>query len=195
MAFFPSDHYYSDHAAFASTVESAIRFAEMHPDSLILLGAEPRYPEVEYGWIEPGPPVLTEGHPSLLRVSRFWEKPPLKKACELLSTGCLWNTFVGVGSANAFLQLLCSTVPATVAKIVGTLFRDDIGGIYDSLNTVDFSRDVLTSESHRLLVVPDARSGWPDFGSPRCVIDTLVQNKIEPEWLREMNGSDTQVAR
>ena len=39
MAFFPSDHYYFDHAAFASTVESAIRFAEIHPDSLILLGA------------------------------------------------------------------------------------------------------------------------------------------------------------
>ncbi len=63
MAFFPSDRYYSDHAAFASTVESAIRFAEMHPDSLILLGAEPRYPEVEYGWIEPGPSVLTGAHP------------------------------------------------------------------------------------------------------------------------------------
>lgn len=195
MAFFPSDHYYSDHAAFASTVESAIRFAEMHPDSLILLGAEPRYPEVEYGWIEPGPSVLTGAHQSLFRVSRFWEKPPLTKACELLSSGCLWNTFVGVGSANAFLQLLCSTVPATVAKIEGALSCNDLKGIYDDLNTVDFSRDVLRSEPHRLLVVPDAGSGWADFGSPGRVIDTLVQNQIEPEWLHEMNGAYTQVAR
>ncbi len=195
MAFFPSDHYYSDHAAFASTVESAIRFAEIHPDSLILLGAEPRYPEVEYGWIEPGSSVLTASRPSLMRVSRFWEKPPIEKARELLSAGCLWNTFVGVGSAKAFLPLFCSTVPATVAKIVHALSCDDLEGIYANLNTVDFSRDVLRSEPHRLLVLPDAGSGWTDFGSPRRVIDTLVQNQIEPEWLREMNVSDSQVAR
>ncbi len=66
---------------------------------------------------------------------------------------------------------------------------------YDDLTTVDFSRDVLSSEPHRLLVVPDAGSGWADFGSPRRVIDTLAQNQIEPEWLRKMNGFDMQVAR
>ncbi len=87
-----------------------MRFSELHLDSLILLGAEPRYPEVEYGWIEPGPLIATGGRHSLFMVSRFWEKPPLKRAIELQSAGCLWNTFVSVGSANAFLQLLCSTV-------------------------------------------------------------------------------------
>ncbi len=61
---------------------------------------------------------------------------------------------------------------------------------YDDLTTVDRSRDVLSSEPDRLLVVPDAGSGWADFGSPRRVIDTLAQNRIEPEWLRKMNGFD-----
>jgi Helix-turn-helix domain len=43
---------------------------------------------------------------------------------------------------------------------------------------------------HRLLVLPDAASGWADLGNPDRVIDTLIQNRIEPEWLREMRGSD-----
>jgi hypothetical protein len=32
-------------------------------------------------------------------------------------------------------------------------------------------------------VIRDARSGWTDLGNPSRVIDTLVQNHIEAEWL------------
>jgi hypothetical protein len=79
--------------------------------------------------------------------------------------------------------------------VAGLSGSGDMQGIYDYLRPLDFSSDVLRSEPHRLLVVPDAGSGWADFGSPRRVIDTLVENQIEPEWLREMNGLDIQVAR
>jgi hypothetical protein len=49
---------------------------------------------------------------------------------------------------------------------------------------------VLSLKPHRLLVLPDAASGWADFGNPDRVIDTLIQNQIEPEWLLKMRGSD-----
>jgi mannose-1-phosphate guanylyltransferase len=54
MALFPCDHYNRGDDAFALTIRSAMAFAEEHPTSLILLGAQAHYQEVEYGWIEPG---------------------------------------------------------------------------------------------------------------------------------------------
>jgi mannose-1-phosphate guanylyltransferase len=185
VAFFPSDHFFADDAAFAATVQSAIGAARKYTESLILIGAKPRWPEVEYGWIEPGASVTNGGRTPLLRVSRYWEKPPLAKARELMRGGGLWNTFVTIGQAGAFLKLLSSTAPDAVAEIAGALAHDDLDGSYRDLDTIDFSKDVLSLKPHRLLVASDATSGWNDLGAPDRVIDTLVQNQIEPEWLRE----------
>jgi mannose-1-phosphate guanylyltransferase len=183
VAFFPCDHYYADGAAFAATVRSAMVCARERPQSLILLGTEPSYPEVEYGWIEPGPPILNGCQASLLKVTRFWEKPPLSKARELMSLGCLWNTFVTIGHIGAFLELLRSAVPTAVARIAAALTDHDLEGTYRRLETIDCCRDVLSQQPHRLLVLRDAASGWTDLGNPNRVIDTLVQNHIEPAWL------------
>jgi mannose-1-phosphate guanylyltransferase len=185
VAFFPSDHFFADDAAFAATVQSAIRAARKHTESLILIGAEPRWPEAEYGWIEPGAPITNGRRNPLLRVSRYWEKPPLAKARELMRGGGLWNTFVTIGHAGAFLKLLSSTAPDAVAEIAGALARDDLDGAYRDLDMIDFSKDVLSLNTRQLLVAPDAASGWTDLGNPNRVIDTLVRNQIEPEWLRE----------
>ena len=42
--------------------------------------AEARYPEVEYGWIQPGGTLVDSLVNPLLRVSRFWEKPASRRA-------------------------------------------------------------------------------------------------------------------
>ena len=61
---------------------------------------------------------------------------------------------------------------------------------YASLDTVDFSRDVLANLPHRLLVLRDRTSGWADLGSPSRVMDTLARNNIQPAWSRQLpNGS------
>jgi mannose-1-phosphate guanylyltransferase len=193
VAFFPSDHYFADEAAFAATVRSAIGVAREQTESLVLIGAEPRWPEVEYGWIEPGAPVRNERQITLLRVNRFLEKPPLARARELMKRGGLWNTFITVGHASAFLELLRSTIPDAVVKFADALARGDLDGAYRDLNTIDFSKAVLGLEPHRLLVMPDAVSGWTDLGNPDRVIGTLVQNQIEPDWLREMRGSTVEI--
>jgi mannose-1-phosphate guanylyltransferase len=185
---FPSDHYFADDAAFAETVQSAIGIVRKYSDSIILLGAKPQWPEVEYGWIEPGASI-TNGHLTpLLMVSGFWEKPPLPRARELMEKGGLWNIFVTLGRARAFLRLLSGTVPAAVAEIADALARGKMEDAYRNIETIDFSKDVLSMDQRQLLVIPDASSGWADLGNPGRVIDTLSQ--IEPEWLNEMRGSD-----
>lgn len=189
VAVFPTDHYFADEAAFAATVRSSLVAAGKYTESIILIGAEPQWPEVGYGWIEPAGLFASSSHPPLLRVSGFREKPPLATARELMKRGGLWNTFVTVGHASAFLELLRSTIPDAMVKIADALARDDLDAAYLDLDPIDFSMAVLSREPHRLLVIPDAASGWTDLGDPDRVIETLTQNQIEPDWLRETRRS------
>jgi mannose-1-phosphate guanylyltransferase len=90
--------------------------AEEYPDSVVLLGAKAHYAEVEYEWIDFGPAISNAPAP-LLRVNRFWEKPSLQQAQTLLRRGCLWNTFVTVGRASTFVDLLRSQPPEVILSI------------------------------------------------------------------------------
>jgi mannose-1-phosphate guanylyltransferase len=186
VAFFPSDHYYSNDHAFQFTVRSAVRFAQTYAESIILLGAEAHTPEVEYGWIELGPMIVDTALTQLLRVSRFWEKPAMVQARTPLHAGCLWNTFVMIGSAGAFLDLLTLRIPDVVRHVSASLNEGDLDTAYEGVRAVDFSSEVLTPRADRLLVLRDVASGWADLGNPSRLIDTLVRNHVEADWLDEM---------
>ena len=188
-AFFPCDHFYADHDSFRSMIGSAVECAEHNPESIILVGAEAEYPETDYGWIEPGVVVSNAAAGPLSRVFRFWEKPPLQQAHALLRRGCLWNTFVTVGRATTFFEMLHSQVPEAVLAISQAMADNTLNVAYASLDTVDFSRDVLANLPYRLLVLRDRTSGWADLGSPTRVIGTLARNNIQPTWSRELPNS------
>ena len=182
VAFFPCDHFYTDDDSFRLTIRSAVECAERNSESIVLVGAAAEYPEVDYGWIEPGAPVSECEVGPLARVNRFWEKPPLDQARALLRRGCLWNTFVTVGCATTFFEMLCSQVPEAVLAISRAMANDTLDVAYAALDSVDFSRDVIANLPHRLLVLRDRTSGWADLGSPARVRDTLSRNGIQPEW-------------
>ncbi len=184
VVFVPCDHFYSDDEAFGQAIRSAISGAEQYPDSVVLLGAEAHYAEIEYGWIELASAVSHAAIP-LLRVNRFWEKPSLPQARALLRRGCLWNTFVTVGHASTFLDLLCSQVPELVLSINKALAQNELEAAYRRMAAVDLSRQVLALQPHRLLAVRDTSSGWADLGSPTRVMDILARNNIQPAWLRD----------
>jgi mannose-1-phosphate guanylyltransferase len=173
VAFFPCDHYYSDDDAFVRTVSSAMGFAQTYPQSIVLLGAEAHGPEIEYGWIEPGPLMQSAAGISLLRVKRFWEKPALPQSQSLLNRGCLWNTFVTLGRASTFLELLRMQAPDVLEEVAAGDGWDDLDAVYRRVRNLDFSREALAPMPQRLLVVRDAGSGWADLGNPTRVFDTF----------------------
>jgi mannose-1-phosphate guanylyltransferase len=159
VAFFPSDHYYSD--------EGIFRTAADRPDSLVLVGAAASYPETEHGWIAPGPaPVghLAGSYP----VSRFWEKPSLETAQGQQLRGYLWNTFVTVGRVSAFFCLLQSSVPGLLPALSAAERNGNAAQAYMlDLQPVDFSQQVLSRCTTQLLVIRLAASvGWSDLGKP-----------------------------
>jgi mannose-1-phosphate guanylyltransferase len=194
VGLFPCDHYYSDDGAFRSTVRRAMAYASRYPEFIILVGAKAEYPEIEYGWIEPGATVLNTPAGPLCRVNRFWEKPALHQARTFFRNRCLWNTFITVGRAATFLELLCSTVPEAILSITQALADSGLDTAYRLLPTVDFSRDVLAHQPHRLLVLRDAASGWTDLGSPARVFETLTRNRLQPEWFRAVSRSSREFA-
>jgi mannose-1-phosphate guanylyltransferase len=186
---FPSDHYYADNAAFADTVKSAIDVSSEHDESLVLIGAKPEWPEVEFGWIKPGLSITNGSRTPLFGVSCFCEKPGLSQAHQLMRNGGLWNTFVIIGRAGAFLKLLTATVMPVVSRIAEGIAHGELDRVYSEIEVIDFSKHVLSMEPRSLLVISDGASGWADLGSQARVIDALDHNNIEPEWLREMRCS------
>jgi mannose-1-phosphate guanylyltransferase len=190
VACIPCDHYCSDAEAFSRSIRSAASGAEQYPDSIVLLGAEAHYPEVEYGWMELGSAVSHAPTP-LMRVNRFWEKPSLPQAQALLRHGCLWNTFVTVGRASTFLDFISSQVPSVVLSLNKALTNNNLDAAYRRMPVIDLSRQVLTPQPHRLLAVRDTTSGWTDLGSPARVMEILARNKIAPPWLAALAAAQT----
>ncbi|MEO8098517.1 MAG: sugar phosphate nucleotidyltransferase [Acidobacteriota bacterium] len=154
VAFFPSDHYFSDDDAFRAHADSAFVAAESRPDLVFLLGITPDSPEAEYGWIEPGAPLEGSASDSIRRISGFWEKPSSELACSLMERGCLWNSFVMVGRVQTFLGLINRALPQLLSSfeaVRALLFtraeQETLRNLYSGLSDINFSRHVLAAQT------------------------------------------------
>ncbi len=170
-------------------VDSAFDASDLRPESITLLGIAPENPEVDYGWIEPAQPISEKGAFSFHRVERFWEKPSLALARTLMTRGCLWNSFVMVGRAQAFLRMIRRAVPALYNKFgqVSSALNaaeeeSRIRALYSALPSTNFSRDVLTKGAAQLAVLAVSEVGWSDWGAPQRVLSTLAHMGVSAEW-------------
>jgi mannose-1-phosphate guanylyltransferase len=160
VAFFPSDHHFSDDEAFVGQIELALASAEARPNLVFLLGITPESPEVEYGWIEPGAFLVSPYLTPSARLAVFWEKPSQALASVLMARGCLWNSFVMVGHVQAFLNLIRYTLPLlfqSFEAIRPALFsvseKETLGHLYSGLRPTNFSLDVLSARTGNLAVL------------------------------------------
>jgi mannose-1-phosphate guanylyltransferase len=189
VGFFPSDHYYSREEVFVRGVVDAYDLAQEHPESVILLGAEPSSPETGYGYIEPAGPPARSLHPHLAQVVRFWEKPSADIASRLIDCNCLWNTFVMVGAAGAFLDLIRSTAPELYQAFEPALRSDTRTGkretftaVYARIPAFDFSGCVLVNGMDRLRVLNLGDAGWSDLGDPERILSALSPDEVAGAW-------------
>jgi mannose-1-phosphate guanylyltransferase len=195
VAVLPCDHYYSDESAFTLALESAFEIAAIRSQSVVLLGAQPNAPEVEYGWIEVGGAV----HGELFQVRAFHEKPPLPVAERLLTTGALWNTFVMVGHVHAFLEMARVADPGLLEVFQSTMGNGNahrnsetriLDSIYDWVSPSDFSRQVLSPAAERLVTLRLRNMEWHDLGDPDRVLSTLLATNTElPLWAKNWQAA------
>ena len=192
VAFFPSDHYFSDDAAFMSHVGNAFEATRDRDDMIILLGIKPEGAEAEYGWIEPASsPELANDSGALSLVRRFWEKPTPEFARGLLERGCLWNSFVMVGRVSAFLKMIVHAAPELAGRfsaIVPTLTTSEEGRVarelYTQLGDINFSQKVLAASPGSLAVLRVGGLNWSDMGQPERVLSMMADIGLSPPPLR-----------
>ena len=189
VALFPSDHYISDDAKFMGQIRVALDTARQHQDLVLLLGLVPESPEVEYGWIEPGNPLPETT--KIFRVRRFWEKPNQMRARVLQLGGSLWNSFVMVASVDALLGIIESAIPelhraftALAPLFGGEAEARAIENLYQNLNEVNFSHQVLALKPERLAVLKVTGVQWNDLGEPKRVMASLDLAGVRPHWVK-----------
>jgi mannose-1-phosphate guanylyltransferase len=187
VAFFPSDHYISDDAKFMAQIRTALDTAAKQRELILLLGLEPESPEVEYGWIEPSHAI--RGHAHIFGVRRFWEKPNRMLAQVLQLRGCLWNSFVMVASVQALLDIIESAIPelyrsftALTPLFASAAEAKAIERLYNRLNDVNFSHQVLALKPERLAVLKVTGVRWNDLGEPKRVMASLDMAGVRPGW-------------
>jgi mannose-1-phosphate guanylyltransferase len=192
VAITPCDHYFSDEALFAATIEAAFDLAAEQPESVVLLAARPSHAEVEYGWIETAP--AAGGNEDLFRVRAFHEKPSADLAGALLRRGSLWNTFVMIGHVEAFLGMIRMARADLVAALSTArlwsgleIHVDD--SVYDNIAPADFSREVLAANAGRLIALRLGPMVWSDLGDPGRTLEALSGENSKPAWVRRWQVS------
>lgn len=190
VAILPCDHHYSDSRAFTSALESAFGLAAENTGSVVLLGAPPRGPETEYGWIELGSRVGANPNTASFAVRGFCEKPPSHLARQLFARESLWNTFVMVGHVRGFLDMVRAARPGLLEAFDGQRLWNGSearipDSLYDCIQPADFSREVLAVQPGRLVALRLDFAGWNDLGHPERVMDVLRSIGLKPSWMKE----------
>jgi len=173
VAVMPSDHHYLDPSVLRDAVDIAMGTARLHQRHLVLVGAAAERAESEYGWIVPGPARAASDRLPVFSVDRFCEKPGTQLAKALWASGCLWNTFITVGTVRAFLESLRRTTPALhdfALAIADARDPDEeaahASSFYAASPGICYSSAVLAAAPELSLVIRMSGAGWLDVGHP-----------------------------
>ncbi|MBI3107204.1 MAG: NTP transferase domain-containing protein [Candidatus Rokubacteria bacterium] len=184
---FPADHFIVEEAAFMAHAAAIAAFVDRNPERLVLVGAEPTEPEVEYGWMSPGESLGdVEGAP-VCRVRGFVEKPDAETASACLGDGWLWNTMVFAVQVGTLIDTGRQLLPDLMDRLVrsaafaGTVHSAwAIRQAYALAPKVNFSRAILQHCPPFLAVSRLPRLTWCDLGSPERVLRILKALKLQP---------------
>jgi len=170
LAVIPADHCIPDKELYARTISDAARIA-VRENALVTIGITPQFPETGYGYIVAGVPVESTTETAFSRVDRFVEKPPRKRAEELIAEGnAFWNAgmfvFRAADMLDAFRKYLPELYPGLVA------IRDAVGTpdcaalieqVYDTAPSI--SIDYAIMEKADTVIVAHGKFKWDDVGS------------------------------
>ena len=170
IVFLPSDHYVRNEAVLRASLREAVSAVACSDSGLVLIGIEPEGVDSDLGYIVPG----KRRQAGTCAVDRFVEKPDMLQARELLSSGAVWNSFIFAATGTTLLGLLRARLSEIVPDMWNALggggrASDDgraLQALYETLPTVDFSRDILQGNEGILRLLTAPVCGWNDLGTP-----------------------------
>ncbi|HSG64973.1 MAG TPA: sugar phosphate nucleotidyltransferase [Gammaproteobacteria bacterium] len=172
----PSDHFVEQESALRRSI---LRVLASPPRGreITFLGIRPDDVDPELGYIVRGAPDAGGG----FRIARFIEKPDRETAQDLIARSALWNSFILIATARAFVDLIGQR-HAALAEAFRCAFGTAVDSpeasavlerLYAGLPSLDFSRDVVEGADAPLRVVAVPACGWSDLGTPRRVAACL----------------------
>ena len=184
-----SDAYVRDVDEYHRVLRAAELAVKTDPDTTVLVGITPAYPETGYGYIKSGAEALRveSGGKSyaVSAVERFVEKPDIQTAQRYLAEGgYLWNPTLIVGRIDRFLALYKKHLPThalyfeRMAETFGTDDEDEsVRAHFARIPAISIDYGILEKEE-RMRVLP-ADFGWADVGNWRTVADILATGPKE----------------
>lgn len=168
MLVLPADHAITEPERFRLAIERAISQAE--EGQLVTFGIQPTAPKTEYGYIQQGKALDTEG--SAFSVQRFIEKPPLELAAEFIAQRTyLWNSGIFMFQAKAYLSELARLCPDMLEACRDALAGAESEKDFCWLDEVAFGKSpslsidyAVMEKTDRAVVIP-VEMGWSDVGS------------------------------
>jgi mannose-1-phosphate guanylyltransferase len=168
----PSDHYFARPASALQAMRSSLHAVAADPTSPVLLGMPADRADPEYGWI-----VADASSSPPWPIRRFFEKPSVGVAHELLQRGACWNSFLLVAVGEALWALAARHLPVVVGGLAGigpAPTPTALERAYRGMPVTDFSYGVLEAGATSLRVWPVPPCGWTDLGTPQRVLACLA---------------------
>lgn len=173
-----SDHWLEKDLDYVRALKRLGNLAQSHSQT-ILAGAKPTYPETGYGYIKVDKKIVQS---KIYRISKFIEKPPLRRARQLFNRADIfWNVGWFGWRVDRLLALLEKHLPRH-ADLVKTLnagrpadWQKIINREFSKLPSVAIDYGLI-EKTKELLLWP-YNSGWTDIGHWRSVYEMSKKDK------------------
>ena len=170
VIFLPADHIVSDERLMCEALADMAGWIGKEPESVYLLGAVPEGPHNQLGYIVPW--LETSLVPT--GVYEFVEMPDVYAARSLINSGSLWNTFIFGGTFISIVQLFRPHYDAQVnaireaisVEVTSSSGSGALTQVFEKLQPIDFSGDILKARIDRLNVLRLPPCGWWPLKSP-----------------------------
>ena len=196
----PATQFASPENTFVHHLADACALADRQPGRVVLLGAIPRHPECELGWIIPAAgqePWTANGNgQEAVPVARLSRTPPRKGSARRLRHGAMWNTQIFAARGAALWNLgerLTPGVMESFATVALAMKRGNNGRIppetqedlirfaYSEMTSTDIGNAVLRRATAQALVLRLEGVLWADWSRPEWVMETLCRMDRIPD--------------
>ncbi|QGZ63489.1 mannose-1-phosphate guanylyltransferase/mannose-6-phosphate isomerase [Paraburkholderia acidisoli] len=172
----PADHALADLEAFQNAVAEGVRHAAS--GQIVTMGIVPTRPEVGYGYIHVGEPVVNAEPDGARRLSGFVEKPYFELAQQYVaSQRYWWNSGIFIVRASTWLKAIRHFQPAIYAACAAATEHGKQDGDFFRVDREAFERSPSNSIDYAVMeplsgdpsvaggVVVPLAAGWTDLGS------------------------------
>jgi mannose-1-phosphate guanylyltransferase len=192
----PSDQLIVEEGKFCEIIKEAYQFVLDKNDSIVILGIKPNRAETGYGYIEYVDKAEESSFNKFKKVTKFIEKPNLKKAKEFfISDRYLWNAGIFVWKSKTILELTKLYMNNTymllneLERANDNEFNTILNNNYKSIESISIDYGIM-EKAKEVYVIP-SDIGWDDIGTWYSLERYKVKDKNNNILVGEIKSIDS----